>query len=126
MSSLAEMGGLCESVISAMPAVLERGWRDLSVQSGVQRMVVEKEGRILEIISVLMQRLVSCLKFCPGQSALVLNPCLGAAGVVLSKLTHSSGVPSVLIGQVRALQGLFQESVWVPGLAEIIRSYKAH
>lgn len=87
---------------------------------------MEKEGRILVIISVLMQRLVSCLKFCPAQSALVLNPCPAAAGVVLPELSHSSGVPSVPIGQVRALQGLFQESVWVPSLVEISRNYKAH
>lgn len=32
--SLAERGGLCESVINVMTAALVRGWRDLSVPSG--------------------------------------------------------------------------------------------
>lgn len=54
------------------------------------------------IISVLKQRAVSCLKFHPVQSAVVLNPCLGTAGLTLSELSHSSVVPS-------ALQGLFEE-----------------
>lgn len=91
---LAEMGGLCESVINAMPPVFGRGWRDLSLLSDVHRMVMKKEGRILVPISVLMQRLVSCLKFSPVRSAVVLNPCLGAAGAVLPELSHSSGVLS--------------------------------
>lgn len=63
---------------------------------------MKKEGTIPVIISVLMQRAVSCLKFRPVQSAVVLHPCLGAAGVTLSELSLSSVVP-------RALQGLFQE-----------------
>lgn len=109
MCSLAEMGGLCKSMINAMPALFGRGRRDLSIQSGVHRMVMKKEGRILVIISVLLQRLVFGLNFCSVQSAIVLYLCLGAAGVVLSELSPSSGVLSALRGQVRALQRLFQE-----------------
>lgn len=58
-----------------MPPVFGRGWRDLSLQSGVHRVVMKKEGRIPVTISVLMQRLVSCLMFCPVQSAKSLPGC---------------------------------------------------